>query len=499
MQKIFTKAAELERLSKEKFSIPPFLMMENAARAMADFIISKNGKKVLILCGKGNNGGDGYALARLLLAKQPQGQQPRQSQASCQVTLLCFEEPSADEARAQYQICRQLGIKIVTDFIKEDFKQSDFDIVADCLYGIGFHGQLRKDAKNVLDYMNNLSGIKIACDISSALYFKADYTITMGEQKLALFSDKARAVSGQIIVADLGIPRESFESSLQPDAYLIEESDMKLPLRKNAAANKGTYGHTTIAVGEKAGAGIIAGTAAMEFGSGLTTLFKTKQSNLAQFKISPELMIADEIPAKTSALVVGPGFSVNDERDLEFLEAINKHPAGPALVLDAGLFSYEKICDLLARLNTRPNARIILTPHLAEFQRFMKKLQAARPDLAISDDDLQMSTLANSPETKLRLLRLVNSLYPRTAVIVKSANTFVAAGGEIYICRDGAQALAKGGSGDVLAGMCGALLAQGYDVKSAAVTAVEAHALAGKKNGAEDFSLTPLSLINSMR
>lgn len=83
MQKIFTKAAELERLSKEKFSIPPFLMMENAAMAMADFIISKNGKKVLILCGKGNNGGDGYALARLLLAKQPQGQQPRQSQASC--------------------------------------------------------------------------------------------------------------------------------------------------------------------------------------------------------------------------------------------------------------------------------------------------------------------------------------------------------------------------------------------------------------------------------
>ena len=111
MQKVFTQAAELEKLSKEKFSIPPFLLMENAARKMADFIISKNPESVLILCGKGNNGGDGYALARMLLDK-------------CQVLVYCQESPNTQEAQVQYQMCIKLGVKIVTDFILPEKKPS---------------------------------------------------------------------------------------------------------------------------------------------------------------------------------------------------------------------------------------------------------------------------------------------------------------------------------------------------------------------------------------
>lgn len=131
MQKVFTQAAELEKLSKEKFSIPPFLLMENAARKMADFIISKNPESVLILCGKGNNGGDGYALARMLLDK-------------CQVLVYCQESPNTQEAQVQYQMCFKLGVKIVTDFILPEKKPS---VIVDCLYGIGFHGNLEEPIK----------------------------------------------------------------------------------------------------------------------------------------------------------------------------------------------------------------------------------------------------------------------------------------------------------------------------------------------------------------
>ena len=485
MQKIYADPYQLEKSAKEKFSIPPFLMMENAAKKMADFIIKKNPESVLIICGKGNNGGDGYALARLI----------QMQNENCNLSVLQFESPSAEEAKRQHEICKKLGIKIFTDFENSSTKcLPHYDVVVDCLYGIGFHGELSEDAKKLLDWANSLTALKIACDIPSALYFKADFTITMGEQKLSLFDDKAKAVCGKIIVADIGIERGKLESGFPHAAFLIEKSDINPPLRKNRSANKGTYGHTTILVGEKAGAGIIAGTAAMNFGSGLTTLLETKQSNLRQFKISPELMISDKIPEKTTAIVAGPGLNMEEKHFSAVSDCLTsmiawfKSVNSPAVVLDAGFFYYDKICPLLEELNSIPNSKIILTPHLAEFVRLITKI----------GEDIDIKTLISSTEIKIKLARIVTKLYPHTTMIIKSANTLIADGDEIFICADGVQSLAKGGSGDVLAGMCGSLLAQGYTTKDAAITAVEMHALASQKIGAEAYNLTPEKLIENL-
>ena len=333
--------------------------------------------------------------------------------------------------------------------------------------------------------MNASRACKIACDIPSALAFAADYTITMGCQKLELYSDKAKNVCGTIIVADLGVAREKFEN--QSNLYLIEPEDRNLPLRKKRAAHKGSYGHTAVLCGDKAGAAILAATAAMNFGSGLTSLVETEISNLSQFKISPSLMISDSIPKKTSCIAIGSGFTDFSEQTAKRVLECFKSSKAPAAVLDAGILTNKAFPDFLQKLNEYDNARIILTPHLSELSRLLENCNA--------EDDFSVTALAENTEAKINVASFLNKRFPRTTVIMKSANTFIAEGGEVFVIADGSQSLAKGGSGDILAGMTAALLAQGYSAKDAAITAAEHHALLSQKIGQEAYNLTPEKIL----
>ena len=305
MQKVFDNPSKLESLAKQKFGFPDFIMMENAALSMKKLLLELSPAphtQCLILCGKGNNGGDGYALARLIYGE-------------LEPLVFCLEQPAAPEAKKQYEMCRKLGIKFVSKKQLPEFSKNAGFII-DCLYGTGFKGELSPAVSKIISDANKSKAIRIACDIPTALAFNAHYTVTMGEQKLQLFSDKAKQVCGNIIVAPLGLDRAAFENVIPASkvpAYLITDDDINLPVRKNKAAHKGTYGHTAVMAGEKSGAAIICATAAMNFGSGLTTLIKRPSSNLSQFKISPELMISEPnskndivIPAKTTCLVFGP-------------------------------------------------------------------------------------------------------------------------------------------------------------------------------------------------
>lgn len=639
MQRVFANPTEIEKIAKKTYGIPDFLMMENAAASMSDFILSLWNKKntehkektyfsqakeypeaknyppakVLIVCGRGNNGGDGYALARKL-------------QGKADVSVYCFEEPVAkssqknvadknvsivSEAVTQFEMCKRLGIRFIQ---KEELTSqlADYDFIVDCLYGTGFHGELNPQAAELIRLLNGQATssvqptknpasqqssqptktaaslqsshcIKIACDIPSgidihgnlassqltqatqaiqsaqasqftqALCFLADYTISMGTQKLCFYSDSAKQACGKIIVAELGLDRNKFEEAdkakpgnfslnaiskvFSSPLYLIEKDDVKLPLRKNTAAHKGTYGHTAVFAGEKSGAAIIAATAAMNFGSGLTTLVKTNNSNLEQFKISPELMISNSIPAKTTCIVMGPGMNglteLTQKERAEFLEWFDKNEKA-AVVFDAGIVSSEDFIPLLNELSKKIKTnkqdssetklpRIVLTPHLSEFSRFCRNIKTActsgyfdNKAFNFVDEDFSIDTLTKSPETKIKLGKMITALFPNTTLLVKSANTFIFTAhatsdsetcatttnaalahstSETYIIADGAPSLAKGGSGDVLAGMIGALLAQGYTAKEAAVTACEVHALAAASYGEEAFDLTPEKLI----
>ena len=514
MKKVFENPSELETLAKQALSIPSFLMMENAARFLSDFVISiiknKRISQIVILCGKENNGGDGFALARLLCT----------AYENLSVTILVPQLPVAEEAKMQFEMCQKLAVhtvfndKIITflqnleansqksDFFYEPQETQVSYIIVDCLFGIGFHGELSKEFVQIFDILNKINAVKIACDIPSALYFQSDFTITMGAHKTVLFSDKAKAVCGKIIQAPLGIPPKVFESFLPPVAFLLEMCDAKFPFRKNKSAHKGTYGHTSVFACQKSGAAILAATSALNFGTGLTSLVKTSFSDLEQFKISAELMINCSIPDKTTAVILGPGFC-EDENSIsifdEVLEWFNT-TENPAILLDAGVFGCRNFISFLTKLNSVLNAKIVLTPHLLEMSRFLHQTKDAFPEKFqdFEDNDFSVQVLANDSNKKIALSKRLMQIFPNVTIVIKSANTFIATENQVFICDEGRQNLAKGGSGDVLAGLIGSLLAQKYSAKEAAITGVWAHANASKRFGEEAYDLTPGKLIHQV-
>lgn len=514
MKKVFENPSELETLAKQALSIPPFLMMENAARFLSDFVISiiknKRISQIVILCGKGNNGGDGFALARFLCT----------AYENLSVTILVPQLPVAEEAKMQFEMCKKLAVqtvfndKIITflqnleansqkaNLFYETQKAQVSYIIVDCLFGIGFHGELSKEFVQIFDILNKIKAVKIACDIPSALYFQSDFTITMGAHKTVLFSDKAKAVCGKIIQAPLGIPPKVFESFLPPVAFLLEMCDAKFPFRRNKSAHKGTYGHTAVIACQKSGAAILAATSALNFGSGLTSLVKTSFSDLEQFKISAELMINCSIPDKTTAIILGPGFC-EDENSIsifdEVLEWFNT-TENPAILLDAGVFGCRNFISFLTKLNSVLNAKIVLTPHLLEMSRFLHQTKDAFPEKFqdFEDNDFSVQVLANDSNKKIALSKRLMQIFPNVTIVIKSANTFIATENQVFICDEGRQNLAKGGSGDVLAGLIGSLLAQKYSAKEAAITGVWAHANASKRFGEEAYDLTPGKLIHEV-
>ena len=503
MKAVYNDSSTAEKEAKRRYHFPENLMMENAAAAMEkavwDSPAAQNHKnlKILIACGSGNNGGDGLALARRLCG-------------NASVLVLLYKEPKTPEAKLQFEMAQASGVEFITEPENlKIFKSDEFDIIADCLFGTGFKGEPDSKAAEVISKLNAFKAWKIACDIPSALVFRADVTVTMGALKTILFNDKAKACTGRILTAPLGITDKKFEECAEPDAFLIEKQDCLFPFRKNPATHKGSFGHTAVIAGEKSGAAIIAAEAALEFGSGLTTLVKTKTSNLEQFKISPALMLSNQLPNNTTALLLGSGLGTPSEELLntivEFLKNAKTTSCPPGLVLDADMFTYTGLASFLEKLLEVKNLRIILTPHPKELSSLCRLLEIGE------------YTTAQAAENRMKIAQKISQKYPPLTVIMKSANTFILASkteqeaeplsekqkasskSSIFICADGAQSLSKGGSGDVLAGLCASLLAQGYSAKQAAITATEAHALAGKSfSNGQGWDLSPEKLIHAL-
>ena len=488
MKAVFSDSQEVEKEAKARYHFPDFIMMENAAAALEENIPS-DCKKLLIVCGSGNNGGDGYALARRLQGKS--------------AVILASGLPKTDEAKIQRQMAEACGLPVFESLeeLEKKYSLSDFDVIVDCILGTGFTGQLRENISLLIEKLNSQKSYKIACDIPTGFAFKADLTVTMGCLKSRLFSDAAKNSCGKILTANLGIDAKKFEACGKPDAFLLEKDDIKLPLRKNKASHKGTFGHTAVFAGEKSGAGILAGQAALNFGSGLVTLIKSENSNLFQFKICPELMINDEIPSNATSILIGSGLgrlSDDEKASLSVKKCLQKvkdfycQAKNPACLFDADLFSWKDFPAFLDQLSAvRPDGKIILTPHLKELKIFC--------DFAFpKDEELTVAGLS-SAEKRIETGRKICRRFPNVTLVMKSANTFIATGEEIFICDRGAPSLAKAGSGDVLAGMCAALLAQGYTGRDAAITAVYAHALAGSSFAAgQDWALTAEKLTEKL-
>jgi NAD(P)H-hydrate repair Nnr-like enzyme with NAD(P)H-hydrate dehydratase domain len=257
------------------------------------------------------------------------------------------------------------------------------------------------------------------------------------------------------------------------DLRLLRESDLRLPTRVVQNVNKGSFGHVSVVMGEKPGAGIIAATAAFAFGAGLVTLVCPGRPVCCPY----QLMDSPAPPAATNALALGMGLGVPSAGVLAWLDA---HP-DVACVFDADILKYKGIKELILR-----RKKVVLTPHPKEFATLLFLCGLGEYDVPYI------------AQHRFELVRRFCAAFPQAVLLLKGANCLIAQGVKVSVNTLGSPCLAKGGSGDVLAGLVAALLAQGYDAYDAAVSGSLAHALASRRVKCS-YGMTPFELIEKVK
>ena len=460
MQKIFDEVGSLDARCYEKFHLSEDLLMEHAANGMAEWIRKNfaNKSKIIIVVGSGNNGADGIALARLLHGRYS-------------VSLLFAKEPKSPMALLQAKRSASLGVPIINEL-------QECDVLVDAVVGTGFEGEFNTKLTELFNVLNAATAFKIACDIPSGLRpdgtaanaaFMADVTLTMGALKKSLFLDESKDLVGEIEVLDLGIDRKFYETTTS--WQLLEPQDLQLPHRNKQNSHKGSFGHLAVLSGEKVGASVLAAQAALRLGAGLVTLVTHEPPHIPY-----EIMYSNALPKNTSAIALGMGLGESFS-DMELSECLNnKLP----LIVDADIFYMPLILELLKRSD------IVLTPHPKEFVALLKLTGLAD----ISVEELQ--------KRRFEFVELFCKHYPNAVLLLKGANVIIAQNEAFFINPHGSSKLAKGGSGDVLAGLIGSLLAQGYSALNAAINASLAHTTLAQNYTLSDFSLTPNDLIEGI-
>ncbi|WP_367694457.1 NAD(P)H-hydrate dehydratase [Helicobacter pylori] len=464
MLSVYEKVNALDKRALEELFLSEDILMENAAMALERAVLQNAslGAKVIILCGSGDNGGDGYALARRLMGR---------------FKTLVFEMKPAKSPMCQLQKKRakKAGVTIKTYEENALNQNLECDVLIDCVIGSAFKGGLEP----FLDFesLSQKARFKIACDIPSGIdskgrvdkgAFKADLTISMGAVKSCLLSDRAKDYVGELKVGHLGVFNPIYE--IPTDTFLLEKSDLKLPLRDKKNAHKGDYGHAHVLLGKHSGAGLLSALSALSFGSGVVSV-QALECEITSNNKPLELVFCENFPNLLRAFALGMGLE-NIPKDF------NKWLELAPCVLDAGVFYHKEVLQALEK-------EAVLTPHPKEFLSLLRLVGINISMLELLDN-------------KLEIARDFSQKYPKVVLLLKGANTLIAHQGRTFINNLGSVALAKAGSGDVLAGLIVSLLSQNYTPLDAAINASLAHALAGLefKN---NYALTPLDLIEKIK
>jgi NAD(P)H-hydrate epimerase len=494
MMKVATaeEMQELDRKAIETYRIPGIVLMENAGRGAAEvisnFFPEIHKKKVAIIAGKGNNGGDGFVIARYLLN---QGIYVR-------VYLLTDPKGLRGDAETNFSIFHRIKGEIVSvpsskDYIKVKRDLEKFDILVDGIFGTGLDAEVRGYYREVIDHLNTLQRPIVAIDIPSGLdadtgkplgtAIRASLTITFGLPKIGHLIPPGLDYVGKVRVIDIGIPKRLVEEEKIP-TYLLEKEEIQrwLSIPRNPDSHKGDYGHLLVLAGSvgKTGAAVMACQAALRMGAGLVTLAIPKSLNaILEMKLT-EVMTEPlpETPKQTlslrafsaivrlcenkRALVIGPGLGTLKETQSLILKLIRTLDL--PIILDA---------DGLTALATQPktlpikNRSLMLTPHPGEMAR------------------LNRSQVKEVLEDRVRVSRNFSQSQHVHLVLKGHPTLITTPKGEVYINPTGNPGMASGGTGDVLTGMIGGLVCQGFDILTSLQVAVYLHGMAGDEAAQE--------------
>lgn len=463
---------QLEQLAIKQFGIPAYELMKRAGQAVFDVVCSRypDHKKMLVLCGAGNNAGDGYVVARLA----------RQAGFDVCVTSLIDPVNLKNEAQLAYQDWCSVAENSAADISLVD----EAELVIDALLGTGLKREVSGLWVDWIDAVNKAAKPVIAVDLPSGLMadtgaiagcaIEADITVSFIALKQGLFTAQAKDVCGEIILHDLAVPDEVF-ARVDADARLLQSVNYALLPKRKASSNKGNFGHVLIAGGNTGmpGAVILAAKAALRTGTGLVTIVTVAENLQAIVTAVPEAMVKSfdentlsevlnaDFLKKITHVAVGMGLGQDDwsQLMLRFCASLNK----PMLV-DADAL------NLLAKnRDIKITSPLVITPHPGEAARLLSIASV------LNSADIQADRF-----TAIRQLFQLFADSESCAVILKGSGSLIFDGRQIKICALGNAAMAAPGMGDVLSGMVIALMAQKIEISDAAELAVCLHAAAAQ-------------------
>jgi len=471
---------ELEQYAGAQYGMSEALLMENAGAALADEALrmaSPQGR-FLVLCGRGNNAGDGLVTARKLAGRG----------RVVHLEMVAGKEELQGEVQRNLNALRIAGVTVAV--IPFDFPAGPGDVVIDALFGTGLNRApqgVYAEAIGRISAWRAIGAKVLAADLPSGLNadtgrafvpcVAADATVTFGYLKTGHLVEPGAQLSGQVTVADIGLPVPEGAGIRGPLTALLEEVDVRSRIRtRRPDSHKGTFGHVLVVAGSrgKTGAAALSAQGALRAGAGLVTVATRPDALFSVMSATPELM-GQELPGDgplgpndamailqaaegKQAVVLGPGIP-RGEHTGHLLRTLLAELAIPMVIDADGLNALAGNLDALSSAQ----APVLLTPHPGEMSRL-----AGRATSEVQADRVNAA----------RALAQAHN----AVVILKGARSVIALeNGSCFVNPTGNPGMATGGTGDVLAGICGGLLSQGLSREDAAMIGAYVHGLAGDR------------------
>lgn len=468
--RLWVNAAQMKAADQytiQKLEVPSLELMEHAAQACVQVLEDEKVdlSHVCVVCGSGNNGGDGFAIARIL-------QNNRYS-----VETFCVGNPEhyTEETQEQMHRLQECGGKITYGMPQED----SYSVIIDAVFGVGLSRKVEGRYRQVIEQMNRMRGTKFAVDIPSGLSattgcilgcaFKADYTVTFQLKKIGLELSQGRTMAGKVIVPDIGISTDSICEDQEIVRTAGKDIYRKMLPDRPEDSNKGTYGRLLVIAGSKgmAGAAYLNAHAAYMTGAGLVRIYTSSDNREILQTLLPEAIITTyeeynkeellSLLTWADSVCIGSGLGMSRLSE-KILKTVIEYVKVPCLIDADGL-------NLLAEnknyLNQMAERRFVITPHMKEMAR------------------LTGTPVEELKADRIQILKDFISRY-RITCVLKDSRTLIASEEKgIRMNLTGNSAMAKAGSGDVLAGVISGWMVQGKEAEDAAELGTYIHGLSG--------------------